>query len=355
VDTREDRVFIGLLLLATAAFILVLMPFATEVMWSIVAAIVFSPLNRRILQRLPNRPALAAAITLLSIIVIVVVPLFFLIFLLIGQASRVYRSISSGEVDFEGSFRRSQERLPDWAQDFLGRWGVGDFDALIARLQVDAAARLQSLIDHAFQIGQNVLGFLLGIFVSLYLSYFLIRDADRIARWLDETVPLPTHLRAMLGQRLVLVVRATIKGSLVVALVQGAIGGIVLALLGIPASALWAVAMAFLSLLPSIGTGIVWIPLAIYLLATGAVLKGLILIFCGIFVIGLVDNVLRPILVGRETHMPGYVVFTTTLGALALFGFNGLLVGPLIAVLFLALWDVYKNLRQAEVRAQTEG
>ena len=101
------------------------------------------------------------------------------------------------------------------------------------------------------------------------------------------------------------------------------------------------VAMGIFSLVPAIGTGIVWVPVAIYLLATGAVWQGIILTLCGIFIIGMVDNLLRPILVGKETRMPDYLVLISTLGGLGIFGLNGFLIGPVIAALFLAAWDIF--------------
>jgi predicted PurR-regulated permease PerM len=131
----------------------------------------------------------------------------------------------------------------------------------------------------------------------------------------------------------------------VVAVIQGAIGGIVFWILGIHSALLWGVLMAFLSLLPAIGTGIVWVPVAVYLLVTGAVWEGIILILCGLFIIGLVDNLLRPILVGRDARMPDYVVLISTLGGLEVLGFNGLVIGPVTAALFIAAWDIFARSR----------
>ena len=131
------------------------------------------------------------------------------------------------------------------------------------------------------------------------------------------------------------------KGNIVVAIVQGALGGLIFWVLGIHAPLLWAVLMAFLSLLPAVGTALVWLPVALYFLATGAHWQGLILIAYGVFVIGLVDNVLRPVLVGKDTRMPDYIVLIATLGGMAVFGPNGFVIGPLIAALFIAAWDLF--------------
>ena len=160
-------------------------------------------------------------------------------------------------------------------------------------------------------------------------------------------MPLPADLRSALAEKFLAVVRAIVKGSLIVAILQGLVGGLIFWFLGLPGALLWGVAMGFLSLLPAVGTGLIWAPVALYLLATGDVWQGLFLAFCGIFVIGLIDNILRPVLVGHDTRMPDYVVFIATLGGLELFGFNGIIMGPMIAALFLTVWEVYGNHRAA--------
>jgi predicted PurR-regulated permease PerM len=146
-------------------------------------------------------------------------------------------------------------------------------------------------------------------------------------------------------QQFVVVIRATIKGSVVVAIVQGTIGGIVFWALGIQGPLLWGVLMGCFSLIPAVGSGLIWAPVALYLIATGAVMKGIILIICGFFVIGLIDNILRPILVGRDTRIPDYVVLITTLGGIDMFGFSGIVIGPVIAALFIATWNIVTRMR----------
>ena len=133
--------------------------------------------------------------------------------------------------------------------------------------------------------------------------------------------------------------------SVFVQFLQGALGGLIFWVLGIGAPLLWGVVMAFLSLLPVIGAGLVWLPVAVYLLATGAMWQGLGLIAYGTLVIGLVDNFLRPILVGKDTKMPDYVVLISTLGGLAAFGLNGFVIGPVIAAMFIAVWEIFSASR----------
>ena len=148
------------------------------------------------------------------------------------------------------------------------------------------------------------------------------------------------------------VIRATVKGNIVVAASQGALGGMIFWILGIQGPVLWGVLMAFLSLLPAVGAGLIWVPVAIYFLATGAVWQGVVLTAFGVFVIGLVDNILRPVLVGKDTKMPDYIVLISTLGGMALFGLTGFVIGPVIAALFMASWDLFAP--SAETDAPTQ-
>jgi predicted PurR-regulated permease PerM len=198
----------------------------------------------------------------------------------------------------------------------------------------------QFFAAQAINIGQNTFEFVVSLFVMVYLLFFLLRDGDDLARRLRAAIPLHVdHQRALL-EKLTVVVRATVKGNIVVAVLQGALGGLIFWILGIRAPLLWAVVMAILSLLPAVGAALVWLPVAIYFLATGAVWQGVGLIAYGVLVIGLVDNVVRPILVGQDTKMPDYVVLISTLGGIAIFGINGFVIGPLIAAMFIAVWDI---------------
>ena len=179
----------------------------------------------------------------------------------------------------------------------------------------------------------------------LYLLFFLLRDSDSLLSQLRAAIPLRPDRQAALAEKFTVVIRATVKGNIVVAIVQGALGGLIFWLLDIHGPVMWAVVMAVLSLLPAVGAALVWAPVAIYLLATGSVWPGLALIAYGVLVIGLVDNVLRPLLVGKDTRMPDYVVLISTLGGIAIFGINGFVIGPMIAAMFIAVWGIFASPR----------
>ena len=344
----EDGVFLGLVLIVSVAFALVIEPFFAAIFWGMIAAILFAPINRNLLDLMPGRRNSAAGLTLLLIVAVVILPAIVLGMALVQEATLFYDKVQSGEINIARIFAQFQSRLPDWASAFLARLGVTNFATVREMLSDGIANSFRMIAGQLFQIGQSAFSFFVALSVTLYLTFFLLRDGPRLAARLDRAAPLRSTHRQALMQQFVIVIRATIKGSIVVAIVQGMIGGMVFWSLGIPGPLLWGVLMGCFSLIPAVGTGLVWVPVALYLLATGAIAKGVILIVCGVFIIGMVDNLLRPILVGRDTRIPDYVVLITTLGGLDMFGVNGIVIGPMIAALFIATWNIVTRMRTGD-------
>ncbi|MGL4541189.1 MAG: AI-2E family transporter [Polymorphobacter sp.] len=342
----EDRVFLALIAVVSVGLAVVSAPFFGAILWAIIATIVFFPMRNRLLRALPARRNSVALLTLLIIILAVILPALLLGVFLVDEASDFYISVQAGEIDFDRYFDTAVAQVPPWASHYLEPVGLTNLDAALARVGAALANSVELIAAQALNIGQSAFGFLLALGVMLYLTFFLLRDGPELVKRIGNAVPLrPEQRDAVLGT-FALVIRATIKGSLVVAVLQGLIGGLIFWALGIHAPLLWAVVMTILAFLPVVGTGLVWLPVALYLLATGAIWQGVALLFAGIFVIGLVDNVVRPILVGRDTRLPDYLVLISTLGGLAVFGANGIVVGPVIAALFLTVWEIFATERQ---------
>ena len=177
----------------------------------------------------------------------------------------------------------------------------------------------------------------------LYLGFFLVRDGERIRTLLIRALPFGDHREEMLFARFAQMLRATVRGTLLVAIAQGTLGGIIFALLDIRGPVLWGVIMTLLSLIPVVGAAVIWLPVAGYLLATGEYASGGILMAYGVCIIGLADNVLRPVLVGRDTKLPDFMVLLSTLGGFALFGLDGFITGPVLAVLFVTIWQIFMD------------
>ncbi|UPQ84839.1 MULTISPECIES: AI-2E family transporter [Pseudomonadaceae] len=340
-STLEQKVFLALLLVVTIAFGWILFPFYGAVFWAVILAIIFAPLQRRLFTRLGNRRNLTALITLLVCLVVAVLPVILIAGLLVQEGTSLYKQIESGELDVGSFVGNTKDLLPASLQLQLQRFGLGDADQIRERLAGGALEGSQFLATKAFSFGQGTFQFLVSFFVMLYLLFFLIRDGRDLVVRIRRALPLSDNQKRRLFSKFTRVVRATVKGNIVVAATQGFLGGVIFAVLGIPAALLWGVLMAFLSLLPAIGAGLIWTPVAIYFLLKGMIVQSVILTLYGVLVIGLVDNVLRPILVGKDTKMPDYLVLISTLGGLALFGLNGFVIGPLIAALFISTWGLF--------------
>lgn len=212
--------------------------------------------------------------------------------------------------------------------------------------------------QRALDVGQNTFQFFVNLGLMLYLTFFLLRDGPALVNLLIRALPLGDDRERMIFSKFAEVTRATVKGNLVIAVIQGALGGLIFWILGMPAAVLWAVVMALLSLIPALGASLVWVPVALYMYAVGDVTEALILVLFGVFVIGLVDNLLRPVLVGRDTKLPDYLVLFSTLGGLTLFGITGFALGPLLAGLFVSFWQIFIqefNVEPAGNLAATDG
>jgi predicted PurR-regulated permease PerM len=351
VQRIEHQGFLLLLVAITLAFAWVLQPFYGAILWAIVVAVLFAPVYRRLLARMGDRRSLAAAVTLLIVIAIVILPLTMVATSLIQEATGLVTKIQSGEYNFGNYLQQILDALPAWAKGLIERFNLTDFSGLREQLKAGLMKGGQVLAPQALTIGMNTFEFVIQSGIMLYLLFFLLRDGRALAERIKEAIPLHTHQKAALFARFADVVRATVKGGIVVAIVQGALGGVAFWFLGIHAALLWAVLMAFLSLVPAVGAALVWLPVAIYFLATGAVWQGIGLILYGVLVIGLVDNVLRPMLVGKETKLPDYVVLISTLGGIEVFGLNGFVIGPLIAAMFMVSWEIFSSRRTVQESA----
>ena len=328
------------LILVSAGFLLIILPFAGAILWAVIASISFHPMYRRLTELPGIRPSAAALLTLVAIFGIIVVPSLLLGVALVDEAGGLAERLRSGQIDIYAAIQRFQMGQPRWLVRALGLEGVTDLRQAELWIADGVAGALHWFAAQALSLGQRAFALLIGVGVTLYLSFFFLRDGPRIAAAVELAIPLPRHIRQTLLERFVSIVHATVKGSLVVAIVQGIVGGTVFWGLGLHAPLLWGTAMGFMSLLPAIGTGIVWVPVAIFLLATGAIWQGIALALCGFFVISMIDNLIRPILVGRDARMPDFVVFVSTLGGLQVFGFNGFVIGPIVAGLFLSAWQL---------------
>lgn len=342
-NTRSlhDKAFILLLIAVTIAFFAVLFQFQGAVFWGVTLAVVFTPLHRKIAKKLPKYPTVAALITLTLCMVLCILPLTLLSISLAKETVSIYERVHSGKINFGQYFQQIYAALPSWITDLLARFSLNDPKVIQEKISGVSVQVSQFVAGKVVAIGQNTMDFVISFFIMLYLLFFFLRDGKVLTRKLYAAVPLEDDHKQKLGAKFITVVRATVKGNVAVAATQGALGGLIFWILGIDGALLWGVVMAFLSLLPAVGAAIVWAPVAIYFLATGATWQGLVLAAYGAGIMGMVDNILRPLLVGKDTKLPDYLILISTIGGMSLFGLTGFVIGPLIAALFIAVWDIF--------------
>lgn len=344
-DQADTRGLLLTLTLVSIAFAWILAPFYGTILWGSIIALVFRTPFRRLRGRLGGRSTLAAIATLGLVLLTVVLPFALLTAAMANEAATLYGRLESGDLDPAHYLRGVFNALPPWITSVLDRFGLVDFDTLQKHLVERLARTSDALATQALGIGMGTFEFVANLFVTLYLAFFLIRDGDVLARDVRRAFPLgPGHTRELFD-KFTTVLRATVKGNLLVAAIQGALGGLAFWFLGVGAALLWAAAMAACSLLPSIGAALVWAPVALWFLVSDEPWKGFALAAWGMFVIGLVDNLLRPALIGKDTRMPDYLAMISTFGGIAVFGLNGFVLGPAIAALFVAIWQIHVTAR----------
>ena len=340
--TSFRTAFVLLLVLGvTLLFLAVAWPFLKPLVLGAMLAGLCQPLYRWVTRVLGGRKSLGAAVTLLVLFILVVGPISAFVGLVVSQAVNV-----------------STQAIP-WLQHHFGAastfnahdWLVQRFPALAsyvpeqAKILENVGAAAQSvggvLVAGASRIGAGTAAFLLNLFVMLYAMFFFLRDGRKILERIFYYMPLHHEDEELVLQRFTSVTRATIKGTLVIGIIQGALAGVGFWVAGLDGAAFWGTIMAILSIVPGIGAALIWIPAVIYLFATGQTLAATLLLAWCAAVVGTVDNILRPMLVGKDAKMPDLLILVGTLGGLFLFGPIGFIVGPIVCGLFLTVWDIY--------------
>ena len=319
-------------------FYQVVKPFLLSIFIAALFAAMFTPLYRWFLARVGQRQWLASLLTLLLVLFFVFVPLFLVFGTVLGQALDIAESAKpwvQQQLAEPGLITEKLTALPFY-ETFLpyremGLDWLGKITGSVSKWTIDA---IQALTLGTFSA-------LLSIVIILYTMFFFLMDGDRLLYYLLYYLPLNDDDEKRLLRRFTSVTRATLKGTAVIGMLQGILAGLALHVAGIPSALFWAVAMMFLSVVPGIGTALVWGPAVIYLIANGEYVTATLLAVYCVVVVGSIDNVLRPKLVGNDTRLHELMIFFSTLGGLSLFGFMGFVIGPIIAALFVTMWELY--------------
>lgn len=333
----QQVTFFGLLLATTAVFFWMLGSYLLPVFWAVVFAIVFYPLYLWTKRMTKGRSALAAVITIGAVITTVVLPLSIVGGMVAQESLSLYEGISGNTESLEGLslLERAEKFIA-----YLEPYGISK-ESVVEKLREWAAGVSQLVASSLFTVGQVTFSLFISIAIMLYLLFFFFRDADKLRQTLIHYLPMGNAQEERLFNRFAETARAVVKGTLAIALLQGFLGGMAFWIVGVANPVLWGVAMAILSIVPAVGPAIIWFPASLILLATGSIWEGVTLMVVGILLVSLVDEFVRPILVGRGSKMPDSITLLATIGGLATFGISGFVVGPIIAAFFLSLWVMF--------------
>lgn len=331
--------FAGLVLLAiTLALFVVVQPFWKPIFWAVVFTILFWPLRTKWAAQMKGGATTATIAILLVILFFVLLPTLFLLGLIADGAAVVVTSVRDSEFQAEAFYDTLQTRFPwffDWLAGLGVTWGsIQSFtQTAVVNLGEFAMGQMANLAT-----GASAFGFQL--FIFFYLAFAFLQKGDRIYGAVFKSIPMNPAHKDQFFASFANMSTATIKGTVAVGLVQGTMGALAFAVLGIPGPFFWGALMALLSIIPPFGAGFIWAPAAVFLLLSGDVVGGIGLLVWGSVFISMSDNFVRPAIVGRSTSMPDYMVLIATLGGLSTFGLTGLVLGPVVGALFLTGWQV---------------
>ena len=331
---KSTNAYYLLLALITILFVSIIFNFAAPILWSIVVSIIFYPLYEKFLL-MTNKKSLSSILSLILILLLVIIPSIGILGLITNELIIFINSFD------DYSLERYVEMIPNESliNDLLA-WAGLSITQLTEKADDFLLSASKVFYESVSTISANVINFFISLFLFIYLTFFFLKDGEKIVKSCMDAFPMKNEDESYLLNEFQKTTRATIKGTIIVALAQGFLGYMTLLLLGVEGALIWGAVMALLSIIPAVGTILVWLPIALVLFLNGQIMEASILIFSGIFIIGMIDNLLRPILIGKETKIPDYLILLTTIGGISIFGITGFIIGPIIASLFISIWSL---------------
>lgn len=341
----QQSFFFVLLTVTSLLFLWMLGTYLLPVFWAAVIAVVFHPLYRKFERHTRSHSSLASILTILSVVLIVVLPLILIGGLVVQESLTLYQKISQNGTEItDFSLLKQTAQFTTYLEPF----GISQ-ETITNKLREWTASIAQGFTSVLVDFSKITFSFVISAAIMLYLLFFFFRDGIKLKDTLIHYLPLGNIYEQRLFVRFAETSRAVVKGTLSIALIQGCIGGFVFWFVGISNPVLWGAAMAFLAIIPALGAAIIWFPASLILITTGSIWAGVTILVAGIIIISLIDEFLRPILVGRGSKMPDAVVLLATIGGLTTFGVSGFVAGPIIAAFFLSLWAMFEERYRKEL------
>jgi predicted PurR-regulated permease PerM len=334
----RKNIFFAILMIGTLAFLYLLKPFAYPIFWAAVIAGIFGPLYRRVNGAI-GHPNLSASVMLGVVIFVILLPLAVVASVVLAQAIDMYSALKNTE-DIQLKAQKVIELLK--GNPYLQKLELDEV-ALTEKFYQIAGGISKYIVSYLTELTQNTLLLIVNFIVMLYCLFFFVRDGETLLRSSLYIFELKDEIGNRIYERFTSTARATLKGTLIIGLIQGTMGGVLFWAVGIQSAFVWGVIMILAAMIPGIGCAIIWAPAAVILLATGHIVEGMAIAAVGALVISSIDNVLRPLLVGKDTQMHPLLIFLSTLGGIAVFGISGFVIGPIITALLSTLWEIYEK------------
>ena len=342
-NKMRSAFFFGLIGLLSIAMLYLFQPFFYPIFWAAVIAVMFYP-HYQWLNNYLKMPNLNAAIMVSLVILTIFIPLILVFALLVNQISSLYEQIDVH------AFLAPVTSLSEWAQGTPFASMVPASSEEWVKQAADFGTKISgSALQYLKSFTQNSFTFILSLFLMFYTLFFFFRDGGKLLKRLMHLSPLGEKYEVMLYDHFTSTARATLKSTLIVGTVQGTLGGIMFWITGVPGALVWAVVMILFSVIPAFGSFIIWLPAGLIMLALGNTWQGITILLVGTFVIGTIDNFLRPPLIGKDISMHPLLVLFSTLGGIFLFGISGFVIGPVLASLYLATMTIYDHYYKNEL------
>ena len=339
--TKSQEYFLYIFLAVVGVlFLSVLKPFLYTLILAIVFAVLFAPLYRKILSFTENKRGLSALLCTILVLLFIITPFILIGIQIFHEAQGIYFSLAEGRggniIDVVKSLiGDAQARFPEFLKTSID----------IEQYAKNAA----SLVVSGFgPFVSSLISIILNAFIFLLAFYYILKDGDSLKQAITHASPLSEEVNETILSKLAIAIDSVMKGSLIIAIVQGVVAGIGFTLFGVPNPVLWGSVTSLASLIPSIGTGAVVIPVIVYLFLNGAYGSAIGMIIWGVCAVGLIDNYLAPKIVSSRSKIHPFLVLLAVLGGVSFFGPIGFLLGPLTLSLFLALFSIYSSITPAK-------
>lgn len=323
--------FMGLLAITGFAVAVILLPFMIPILLAGVLASLFYGMYEWFWKKAYLGRAWGSFVSCIAIFLIIVIPFV----AIVGLVTREVYSM----IDYFSSHPELLSSSVEYIQSFSDGLFLSDVES-VGSIFKQGGTLFVNLLQSTYS---NVTHFFFSLFVMFFSLFYFFIDGKRMVRVIMDLSPLREDQEKELVRQFISISRATLKGTIIIGVVQGTLGGILFTLTGVPSPVTWGVVMIISALIPAVGSGLVWIPVGLTMLFSGHIVQGIIILICGAGIISTIDNVLRPKLVGRDSQMHPLLVFFGTLGGILLFGIFGFIIGPIIMSLFLALLRIYEK------------